>query len=188
MLLITYRNIAVNTGCVLTSPHCSFSSTFSVYLFSSQTKSYIFPCQYTELFSRHINMLLNRFFFFFRMPLVMRISLEQVHLCFSALPVQHHRQRTDRSMTKTLLAWNVFLTLQRTFSSTLVRVGSALKNSIMYIDLQYLTYFSKNKKFHMHLEFSWFYFLISSHQKWYLIVIIFIVINCSFNDTFSTYK
>lgn len=44
----------------------------------------------------------EQIFFFPRMHLVMRVSLQQVHVCFSALPVQHHRQRTDRSMTKTL--------------------------------------------------------------------------------------
>lgn len=41
-LLITYRNIAVDTVCASTSPHCSFSSTFSVNLSSSQTNSFVF--------------------------------------------------------------------------------------------------------------------------------------------------
>ena len=56
----------------------------------------------------------------------MRISLQLVHLCFSSLPVQHHRQHMDRSMAETQTDWKVCFLL-RTFSSSLGRVGADLK-------------------------------------------------------------
>lgn len=65
-LLITYRNIAVDTVCASTSPHCSLSSTFSVNLSSSQTNSFVFPLSvHRTVYQPHKYVVELIFFFFF---------------------------------------------------------------------------------------------------------------------------